>query len=68
MEVHRFASVAQVAGDRHLRLGSVAVTPTVQHVTDERLELEGQVRMREHSTPTTIYTANLNNLTDLLTT
>jgi len=53
MSVHQFASVAQVAGDRHLHRGSVAESQTVQHVKDERLELEGQVHMQENPNPTT---------------
>jgi len=64
VEVRQFASVAQVASDRHLHRDNVAENRPVQHLRDERLELEGQEHMQENSNTTTTATqiSNLNNL------
>jgi len=64
---HQFASVAPVVGDRHLHRGNVAESRPVQHLRDERLELEGQEHMQESSNPTTTST-QANKLNDLCAT
>ena len=66
MQVRRFASVEQAASDRHLHRGNVAECRPVQHLRDERLELEGQGNMQENSNPTTTAT-QVNQLNDMFT-